>query len=200
MSRALCRDAPCPRMVLVCCTAIAAGGLASEGLFTGPTDTDDVQQLLETLSASHCTALLPPGATPQLISAALKRWLAGLRPEPLLTYKLVPALTSVTTPNASVAAVLDELPAANRAALLMLLETAHRVARNAAINDTDAAALAAALSPCLLWRERLSPENGATGGASAEDRASRIEPLPRQDEAVFVKLLTHMITHYRTLI
>jgi hypothetical protein len=186
-------------MVLVCCTAISAGGLASEGLFTGPMDTEDVTQLLTQLSSSHCTALLPPGATPQLISSALKRWLSELRPEPLLTYKLVPALTSSTTPNASVAAILDELPAANRSALLMLLETAHRVASNAAINDTDAATLAAALSPCLLWRERSPAERQPDGSAVPAD-AKRPEALPVEDEAVFVKLLTHMITHYRTLI
>jgi hypothetical protein len=182
-------------MMLVCCTAICSGGLASEGLFTSPTNTEDVTQLYNTLTTSHCATLIPPGATPQVIAAALKRWLQEQHPEPLLTFKLVPALTSPDTPKEQLVAVIDELPAANRAALLLLLETAHRISSNAAINDTDAATLAAALSPCLLWRE-------GAAVAEAGDPVARAasEVLPVADEAVFVKLLTHMISYYRTLI
>ena len=194
-----CRDAPCPRIVLVCCTAICAGGLASEGLFTTTADSAETADAYATLSASSCTHLLPPSATPQLVSAVLKKWLTELRPEPLLTFKLVPAMTSPDTPKEASAAILDELPPPNRAALLMILETAHRVASNAAINDTDAATLAAALSPCLLWREA---DPAATAAQPADDPALRLagEPLPQDDEAVFVKLLTHMIANYRTLL
>ena len=194
-----CRDHPCPRMVLICCNAICTGGLASEGLFQGPTDDDDVTQLLAQLGSADCTTLLPPNATPPLISNALKRWLQDLRPEPLFTYKLVPALTSASTPNASLGAVLDELPLANRKAVMLILETAHRIASNAAINETDAGTLAAALSPVLLWREGPMPDKATLPpDADAAARKPAPEALPVEEEAVFVKLLTFMIQHYRT--
>lgn len=192
----MCRDAPCPRIVLVCCTAICSGGLASEGLFTTTADSPEVTDLYKSLTTSHCTHLLPPSATPQLVSCVLKMWLSELDPEPLLTFKLLPALTSSDTPKDACAAILDELPPVNRTALLLILETAHRVASNAAINDTDADAIAAALSPCLLWH---APETSGHDGNGATVHLIG-GPLSGDDEATFVKLLSHMITHYRTLL
>lgn len=183
-------------MVIVCCTAIAAGGLASEGLFTSPATGEDVAAVAAALAASNCAALIPPGATPQLISSALKRWLSEL-PEPLLTFKLVPALTSADTPKESLGAILAELPPANHAALFLILETAHRIASNAAINDTDAAALAAALSPCLLWRDAAA--DGATAAPASPGAVARSQVLPADEEAEFVKLLSYMISHFRSL-
>lgn len=59
---------------------------------------------------------------------ALKLWLTEMAPEPLLTFKLVPALTSPETPRESLTVVLNELPPANRTALLMLLDTCNRIA------------------------------------------------------------------------
>lgn len=59
---------------------------------------------------------------------ALKLWLFDMRPEPLLTFKLVPALTSPETPRESLQVVLSELPLANRFALFMLLDTCNRIA------------------------------------------------------------------------
>jgi hypothetical protein len=191
------RDAPCPRIVLVCCTAICSGGLASEGLFTTSADTADVADLYNSLTSNHCKHLLPPSATPQLVSCVLKKWLSEMHPEPLLTFKLAAALTSPDTPKDACAAILDELPRVNRTALLLILETAHRVASNAAINDTDADAIAAALSPCLLWQQPEATDHPAHNG---DTLALAGDPLSVDDEATFVKLLSHMITHYRTLL
>lgn len=76
----------------------------------------------------HNGRLMPATVTPQIISQALKLWLFDLRPEPLLTSKLVPALTSPETPRESLRVVLAELPVANRIALFMILDTCNRIA------------------------------------------------------------------------
>eukprot|EP00892_Ulva_mutabilis_P008182 jgi/Ulvmu1/5736/UM245_0004.1 len=188
------RDAPCPRMVSMCCTALCASGLVNEGLFTSTDDSEAAAELYREMSSCNNARLMPATVTPQIISQALKLWLFDLRPEPLLTNKLVPALTSPETPRESLRVVLAELPVANRIALFMILDTCNRIAGNAAINDTDAKALAVALSPCLLWKE--GPPMPSEGSGTLRPAP---EPLNPEEEAVFVRLLTYMITNFKML-
>lgn len=138
-------------MMLVCCTAICAGALASENLFTSDSPPELVAHLADEIAGAHAATLLPNGTTPQIITCVIKHWLASL-PEPLLTFKLVPALTSPATPQDALRSVLAELPLVNSNTLHLLLDTCHRIASNSAINDSDAATLAAGLAPCLLWK------------------------------------------------
>lgn len=49
--------------------------------------------------------------------------------------------------------LLAELPLPNLASMQVLLETLHRVAGNAAVNEMDARLLAMSLAPCLAWYE-----------------------------------------------
>ena len=67
-------------------------------------------------------------------------------------------------------------------------------AGNAAINDTDAKALAVALAPCLLWKEGPPVPSEGTGAVQPQP-----EPLGPEEEAVFIRLLTYMITNFRML-
>lgn len=67
-------------------------------------------------------------------------------------------------------------------------------AGNAAINSTDAKTLAIALAPCLLWEEAAPADPAATALV-----ATQSQPLSAEQEAVFVRLLTYMITNFRVL-
>lgn len=188
------REAPCPRMVSMCCTALCASGLVSEGLFTSSEDMEAAAELYREMASSHCARLMPATVTPQIIAQALKLWLFDLRPEPLLTAKLIPALTSPETPRESLRVVLAELPVPNRVALFMILDTCNRIAGNAAINDTDAKTLATALAPCLLWKE--GPPMPSEGSGTLRPQP---EPLGPEEEAVFIRLLTYMISNFKML-
>jgi hypothetical protein len=167
--------------------------LSTEGLFSPPASDADATaaaELARELGASTKTRLLPTSATAPVIANALQVWLTELRPEPLLTFKLIPALTSPETPRDSLKFILAELPAVNKNAFFMLLETCNRIASRAAINDTDASTLAASLGPCLLWRTTEPNADGEVG----------IQPLSRDEEDVFIRLLSYMISGYRTLL
>lgn len=115
-------------MVSMCCTALCASGLVSEGLFTSTDDTEAASELYREMASSHCARVMPATVTPQIVAQALKLWLFDLRPEPLLTNKLIPALTSPETPRESLRVVLAELPLPNRVALFMILDTCNRIA------------------------------------------------------------------------
>lgn len=187
------KENPCPRMVIMCCTALCSNGLVHEGLFTDASESEAGAALYRELKSCNFSRLADTSATPQVFAQALMLWLNEMEPEPLLTFKLVPALTSPETPRESLSIILSELPPANKTALLMLLDTCNRIAGNAAINSTDAKTLATALSPCLLWAEAPA-EAGTTAPA-----ATQTQPLTAEQEAVFVRLLTYMITNFRVL-
>ncbi len=59
-------ERPCPRLVLVCCAALAAGGLAAEGLFQKGAPDDLVHFLLGAFEEASGVALPPPGHPPVL--------------------------------------------------------------------------------------------------------------------------------------
>lgn len=67
-------------------------------------------------------------------------------------------------------------------------------AGNAAINDTDAKTLATALAPCLLWKEGPPMPSEDSGTLRPQT-----EPLGPEEEAVFVRLLTYMITNFKMI-
>lgn len=67
-------------------------------------------------------------------------------------------------------------------------------AGNAAINDTDAKTLATALAPCLLWKE--GPPMPSEGSGTLRPHP---EPLGPEEEAVFIRLLTYMISNFKML-
>ena len=54
-------ERPCPRIVLVCCAALAAGGLSAEGLFQKDAPDDLVHFLLGAFEEASGVALPPPG-------------------------------------------------------------------------------------------------------------------------------------------
>lgn len=115
-------------MVAMCCTALCASGLVTEGLFTSTEDVETASELYREMASCNNARLMPATVTPQIVSQALKLWLFDLRPEPLLTIKLIPALTSPETPRESLRVILAELPAPNRIALFMILDTCNRIA------------------------------------------------------------------------
>jgi hypothetical protein len=67
-------------------------------------------------------------------------------------------------------------------------------AGNAAINSTDAKTLATALAPCLLWDEARAAEPATTTPVVTQTQA-----LTAEQDAVFVRLLTYMITNFKAL-
>mmetsp|Transcript_19495 Transcript_19495/g.58933 ORF Transcript_19495/g.58933 Transcript_19495/m.58933 type:complete len:381 (-) Transcript_19495:390-1532(-) len=145
---------PCPRTVLVCCAALLTTGPATPKIFEETVAQDLVHFLLNSFEDGHGCFLPPPGTSPHVIANVLKAFFSTL-PEPLLTYKVLPAITEAGEISADTAALapplLMELPAANLNALWILLELLNRVAAEAADNDMDARALAAALAPTLAW-------------------------------------------------
>lgn len=53
---------PCPRLVLVCCTALVTGGLSTEGLFQKDAPDDLVHFLLCAFEEGSGAVMPPPGA------------------------------------------------------------------------------------------------------------------------------------------
>lgn len=169
---------PCPRIVLVCCSSLATTGPSTPKIFDEAVGQDLVHFLLNSFEDSHGCFLPPPGTSPHVVANVLKSFFSTL-PEPLLTYKTLPAIIDAGGISADTATVapplLMELPAANLNALWMLLETLNRIAADAATNEMDARALAASLAPRLAWRAP-PPKNMAQGGAYAPAQSD--EPLP----------------------
>lgn len=153
----LCRNEastrPCPQLVWVCCTAIAAGGLHTENIFKQDAPEEEVQALLHIWSDPRAQ-LLPRSASYYAIAGLLKRFLSSL-PEPLLTYRLAPFWVVADVSQAK--GLLLQLPAANLNALSLVLGVGWSVAQQAAVNEMDALALAQVLTPLLLWKPPRPP-------------------------------------------
>lgn len=153
----LCRgealSQPCPRAVLVCCSALVCGGLATEGLFSKGqrADPDAVHWLLGGLRAGAGVTLPAAESTPHVIAAALTQWLLTLE-EPLLTYRLLPEFIAAgkDAPLRGTT-VMQQLPTANFNCLQVLLEMWHRLAAHFAINGMDARSIAQNVVPSLAW-------------------------------------------------
>eukprot|EP00884_Botryococcus_braunii_P022096 jgi/Botrbrau1/8570/Bobra.0359s0034.1 len=154
---ALCKQEsatrPCPRVLLVCCTALVTNGLGVEGLFHEDVALDLTHYLLAAFEEGSGAVLPPPGTNPHILANVVKQFLLTL-PEPLLTYRLLPEFLAAGLENPARAPhLLAELPLPNLASMQILLETLHRVAGNAAVNEMDARSLATCLAPCLGWYE-----------------------------------------------
>lgn len=160
---------PCPRIVLVCCSSLAITGPSTPKIFDESVGQDLVHFLLNSFEDSHGCFLPPPGTSPHVVANVLKAFFSTL-PEPLLTYKVLPAIVDAGGISADTATLapplLMELPAANLNALWVVLETLNRIAADAAENEMDARALAASLAPMLAWKAP-PPKTLAQGGAYA---------------------------------
>lgn len=169
MAKAEGATRPCPRIVLVCCSALVAAGPLTPKLFEEVVGQDLVHFLLNSFEDSHGCFLPPPGTSPHVVANVLKAFFSTL-PEPLFTYKTIPAIIDAGGISADTATLapplLMDLPAANLNALWVLLETLNRIAADAAENHMDARALAAALAPTLAWNAP-PPKTLAQGGAYA---------------------------------
>ncbi|KIZ02216.1 hypothetical protein MNEG_5743 [Monoraphidium neglectum] len=143
-------EQPLPQLVLACCTALAVGGgVAVAGIFKDEAPHEEVEAV-STLLAGGRMALIPPGTSPHVVAALLKRFLLGLQ-EPLLTYKLLPDWIIAAGDLGQVGSVAARLPPASANVLRLLLEVCHHVDANAADTEMDARALAEALAPCVAW-------------------------------------------------
>lgn len=99
---------PCPRLLLVCCTAIASSGLSTEDIFRHDAPEELVRAVLAHFakgpksSFEHKNilvlgngAVLPQiGATPDVLATVTKRFLNDLA-EPLLTYRYLNTLLMI---------------------------------------------------------------------------------------------------------
>ncbi|KAK9795899.1 hypothetical protein WJX73_002629 [Symbiochloris irregularis] len=153
LCRAEASAQPCPRAVLVCCSALVCGGLATEGLFRRDVvvDADAVHWLLGGLQTGSGVVLPAAGASAHVIATALMRWLHTLE-EPLLTYKLLPEfVTAGKDAPLRGTVIMKQLPVANLNALQVLLECWHRLATHFAINGMDARIIAENVVSGLAW-------------------------------------------------
>eukprot|EP00210_Caulerpa_lentillifera_P000852 g825.t1 len=144
-------NSPCPRVMLICCTAIAANGLSCQDIFKLDPPEDVVIAVSDHILKSNGAELLPPGAKAEVLAAVIKRFLSELM-EPLLTYRLCEDWISAGDDLGKLKLIVNQLPEVNKNVLGLLLDCLHRISANAAENNMHTDALAKALAPCLLWR------------------------------------------------
>lgn len=206
---------PCPRVVLVCCSALVSSALDEPGIFREPASDEIVQFLLNSFEDGFGVFLPPPGTSPHTLAALLLHFCFTL-PEPLLTFKTLPSVIAAGEISADTAALspplLMELPAANLNALWVLLEMLSRVASNAAVNEMDARALAQAFAPKLAWLAppkatkaiSYSPMGDGNGLDELESEPSTPVPTDRaelteEETASVARVLQYYITNFQAL-
>jgi len=173
---------PLPRVVLVVAASLAAAApdAARERPFVVDAPSDLAHYLLAELEAAHGASLPPPGTSLAILATALKLWLSSL-PDPLLTGRCLPAFIGAGVagaPPRAAAAARDELPAAPRATLALVVEA---MARLAAAGGPTPADMAAAVTPCVAWWP------GAGGGGldpGAAAPPARADLTPQEAVAV----------------
>lgn len=204
---------PCPRIVVVCCTAIVSGGLAEPNIFREHANADDIYCLYGAFENAHGLVLPPTGTPPHVLAAVLKKFLITL-PEPLLTFKVLPDfIAAADDPHAGLA-LLPRLPAVNFNTAHVLLETLFRVSEFAEHNGMTSAALAEEMAPCLAWHPVMKQKQGVWPwvgmggmGGGGEDEglmehdgyliSPRIELGPEELKAV-ATVLEYLINNFRT--
>jgi hypothetical protein len=113
-------ERPCPRILLVCCTAMTVAGLDTPGLFDevaaraspqAEAINEEVASLLQLFESTQGATILPEGTSIVAVSLALKQFLAQL-PEPLLTFKLYRDFLGAAQQPQLALDLLSELPLA----------------------------------------------------------------------------------------
>eukprot|EP00210_Caulerpa_lentillifera_P002055 g1970.t1 len=218
---------PCPRLLLVCCTAIASSGLSCQDIFKLDPPEELVTAVLNILHYGHGAVLPPAGATPEVLAGVIKKFLLELM-EPLLTFKLSEEWIAAADDFSKIKMIIQQLPAVNRNVLELLLDCFHRISANAGENNMDSDTLAEAVVPCLLWRipnqttesskkvqktpgsivRRLSKNSGSEGetpehrvaSSDGEDTAkhtNRVE-ITGEEFQKLIKVMSFMISNYKT--
>lgn len=145
------QSTPCPRVLLVCCNAIAAGNLNEKGIFRKDGPPELVDMLHSLLVQGNGVALIPKNTSPVTVAAVVKRFLRSL-PEPLLTFKLVNEFLTAGMSNSKTSSeLIQQLPSANYNSLVLLLDCAKRISDNADANGMTLRQIAEELAPTLLW-------------------------------------------------
>ncbi|KAK9804424.1 hypothetical protein WJX72_011952 [[Myrmecia] bisecta] len=215
---------PCPRVIMVCCTAIVVSGLNTEQIFQKDAPLELVHYLLGAFEESAGLVLPPPGTSPHVLAGVVKQFLLTL-PEPLLTYKLLPEFINAGQANPGRAAmVMVELPASNKHTLELLLETFFRITGNAAVNEMDAHSLGVAIVPFIAWHAPPKHASGKSyvqlqnmsgsphrdsspakfgefddaGDASPSAMNTRLELAPEENQAI-VRVIENLIMNFRSM-